>query len=179
MRRYSGGCFVQVAPSRPGDRSHRDHIHWVQFAPNRCTGVATETRTEMHAAQLKLVCYDLIRELRWLHRIETARGLHGVVDWLARLPDTSNMRTAVICIDMQNDFCLPDAALFVKESPSCIPKCQQLIEGAREHGVPVIWVIREHEPDGAATECVPSPHHNKAPELPLSSAMGLPSLCLS
>lgn len=58
------------------------------------------------------------------------------------------MGTAVICIDMQNDFCLPDASLFVKESRACIPKCQQLIASARQMSIPVVWVIREHDCDG-------------------------------
>eukprot|EP00892_Ulva_mutabilis_P004760 jgi/Ulvmu1/2656/UM014_0110.1 len=62
------------------------------------------------------------------------------------------MGTAVICIDMQKDFCLPDAPLFVKESPVSIPKCKQLIEGARQHNLPIVWVIREHEPDGVDVE---------------------------
>lgn len=58
------------------------------------------------------------------------------------------MGTAVICIDMQNDFCLPDASLFVKESRACIPKCKQLIARARKLNIPVVWVIREHDCDG-------------------------------
>lgn len=57
---------------------------------------------------------------------------------------------AVLCVDMQNDFVLPTGKLFVKEAPSCIPHCQKLIESARARGAAVFWVIREHDPSGAA-----------------------------
>jgi nicotinamidase-related amidase len=55
---------------------------------------------------------------------------------------------ALICVDMQNDFCLPGAPLYVACAGDCLPYCQAAIEAARSHGIPVIWVIREHDSQG-------------------------------
>lgn len=56
---------------------------------------------------------------------------------------------ALICIDMQNDFCLEDAPLRVDMAMGCLPQCQQAIAHARACGMLVVWVIREHHPSGA------------------------------
>ena len=56
---------------------------------------------------------------------------------------------ALMCIDMQNDFCLEDAPLRVNGALDCLPYCQDAVAHAREFGVPVIWVVREHHRQGA------------------------------
>jgi len=55
---------------------------------------------------------------------------------------------ALLCIDMQNDFCLPDAILCVKGAMGCLPKVMEAVNKARSKKVPVIWVVREHHPSG-------------------------------
>ena len=55
----------------------------------------------------------------------------------------------------QNDFCLPGAVLCVKGAMGCVPKVIEAVEVARSRGVPVIWVIREHDTSGGccSPEC--------------------------
>ena len=56
--------------------------------------------------------------------------------------------TALVVIDMQNDFCLPDRALCVKGAMGCLPSVVAAVDSARAHNVPVIFVCREHDPSG-------------------------------
>lgn len=58
------------------------------------------------------------------------------------------MDTALVVIDMQNDFCLPDADLFVGQAPACIPHVRAAVEGFRAVGLPVVWVMRRHRAAG-------------------------------
>lgn len=53
---------------------------------------------------------------------------------------------------LQNDFCLPGAVLCVKGAMGCVPKVIEAVQLARSRGVPVIWVIREHDPAGTDVE---------------------------
>ncbi|KAG2434110.1 hypothetical protein HXX76_007837 [Chlamydomonas incerta] len=66
---------------------------------------------------------------------------------MASKPDT-----AVICIDMQNDFLLPSSPLCVKCGIACLPRVQDAIVAARAKSLPIIWVIREHDPSGVDIE---------------------------
>jgi nicotinamidase-related amidase len=65
-------------------------------------------------------------------------------------PDVS--KSALICIDMQNDFCLPTAPLCVQGAMECLPNVEKAIEFARSRQIPIIWVIREHHPTGCDVE---------------------------
>lgn len=67
-----------------------------------------------------------------------------------RYPDAS--KAALICIDMQNDFCLPTAPLCVKGAMDCLPNVEHAVAHARSNSIPVIWVIREHHPTGCDVE---------------------------
>jgi len=60
--------------------------------------------------------------------------------------------SALICIDMQNDFLLPESPLCVKCGMACLPKVQEAVAKARANSVPIFWVIREHEPTGTDIE---------------------------
>lgn len=64
---------------------------------------------------------------------------------------------ALLVIDMQNDFCLPSSPLCVAGAQDCLPLVKEAVELARQKQVPVVWVIREHEPTGkplqAACQC--------------------------
>lgn len=57
-------------------------------------------------------------------------------------------KQALLCIDMQNDFVLPDAPLRVQCAMECLPHCKHAIAEARRAGIPVVWVIREHDSQG-------------------------------
>ncbi len=59
------------------------------------------------------------------------------------------MSSALIVIDMQNDFCLASADLFVNQAPQAIPHVIDAVAGFREAGLPVVWVMRRHRPDGS------------------------------
>src|SRR5579859_5671942 len=59
------------------------------------------------------------------------------------------MNRALIVIDMQNDFCLPTADLFVAGAPACTPRVIEAVSGFRAAGVPIVWVTRRHRPDGS------------------------------
>lgn len=48
----------------------------------------------------------------------------------------------------QNDFCLPGSVLCVAGAMGCLPKVVEAVDVARSKGVPIIWVIREHDADG-------------------------------
>lgn len=50
---------------------------------------------------------------------------------------------------MQNDFCLPDAILCVKQGIQCLSKVQEAVSICRQKHYHVIWVIRSHDRQGA------------------------------
>lgn len=57
-------------------------------------------------------------------------------------------RTALLVIDMQNDFCLPGAVLCVNGAMGCLPKVIEAVALARAQGYDVVWVVREHDASG-------------------------------
>lgn len=61
-------------------------------------------------------------------------------------------KQVLICIDMQNDFCLPGAPLCVQGAMDCLPQVQKAVAEARRQSIPIIWVIREHHPSGCDVE---------------------------
>ncbi|PSC67988.1 isochorismatase hydrolase family [Micractinium conductrix] len=66
-------------------------------------------------------------------------------------------REALLVVDMQNDFCLPDSVLCVKDAVGCLPKVVEAVEAARASGVDVVWVIRHHDPAGVDVEVFRAP----------------------
>jgi ureidoacrylate peracid hydrolase len=56
-------------------------------------------------------------------------------------------RSAVIVVDMLNDFLHEDGAMPLVEGRALFPALVRLIGTARSHGAPVIWVCDEHPPD--------------------------------
>lgn len=66
----------------------------------------------------------------------------------------ATVKQALLCIDMQNDFCLPTSSLCVKGALGCLPKVQEAVQVAREHGIPVVWVVREHHQSGKLVKVV-------------------------
>ncbi|AEB12608.1 cysteine hydrolase family protein [Marinithermus hydrothermalis] len=55
--------------------------------------------------------------------------------------------TALIVVDMQNDFAHPDGALFVPEAPKTVPRIQRLLEKARTAGARVVFTQDWHAED--------------------------------
>ena len=62
------------------------------------------------------------------------------------------MNIALVIIDMQNDFVLPEAPLCVKGAQATVPTIQKLLDRARAEGWRVIHVIRQHRRDGSDVE---------------------------
>ena len=53
-------------------------------------------------------------------------------------------RTAVVVVDMQNDFVKPDGALVVEAAAATVPRIQKLLEAARVHDVHVAYTQDTH-----------------------------------
>ena len=67
----------------------------------------------------------------------------------------TNSRTlpwALLVVDMQNDFVLPDAPLCVRGALATVPRIALAVERFRTRDWPVIWVVREHVADGSDLE---------------------------
>ncbi|MDB4942561.1 MAG: Nicotinamidase [Labilithrix sp.] len=56
-------------------------------------------------------------------------------------------RKALVVIDMINDHLMPGSVLEVPRARAIVPALKQRIEAARASGVPVIYVVDEHDPD--------------------------------
>lgn len=54
--------------------------------------------------------------------------------------------TALVVIDMQNDFVDPQGALFVPTAPATLPAMAQLLQTARRSGVKVVYTQDWHTP---------------------------------
>lgn len=62
-------------------------------------------------------------------------------------PDLS--RSALITVDVQNDFTLPDAPARIAGTDEILPTLHRLAEGYRRGGLPIIHLIRLYEADGS------------------------------
>nr|GMD38745.1 probable inactive nicotinamidase At3g16190 isoform X1 [Ipomoea batatas] len=60
--------------------------------------------------------------------------------------------TALLVIDMQNDFILPGGPMHVAGGQAIVPNVIKAVEVARNRGIPIIWVVREHDPSGRDAE---------------------------
>jgi nicotinamidase-related amidase len=58
-------------------------------------------------------------------------------------------RTALLVIDMQNDFVLPGAPLATPRAMEIVPVIASFAEAARKKGLPVIFTQEMHRPDGS------------------------------
>lgn len=57
--------------------------------------------------------------------------------------------SAVITIDMQNDFSLPGSIAEIKGTPEAIPRMQRILEACRNEQIPIFHVIRLYKEDGS------------------------------
>ncbi|KAJ0962591.1 hypothetical protein J5N97_027713 [Dioscorea zingiberensis] len=60
--------------------------------------------------------------------------------------------TAMLVLDMQNDFILPGGPMHLPGSQVIIPNVSRAVSVARERGIFVIWVVREHDRWGRDVE---------------------------
>jgi len=72
---------------------------------------------------------------------------------------------ALLVIDMQNDFVLPDAPLCVGGALATVPMVRRACDWFRTRGWPVIWVVREHAQDGSDVEAMRYELFRKTPAL--------------
>lgn len=89
------------------------------------------------------------------------------------MPDLSTLvrpsKTAVLVVDVQNDFCHPDGAIgkagaATADAMEMIPRLQTLLDAARTHGIKVIFVQTIHE-DATDSEPWISRNGGKAREI--------------
>jgi nicotinamidase-related amidase len=70
---------------------------------------------------------------------------------LHTLEHTSANR-ALLVVDMINDHLMPGSTLEVPRAREIIPALQQRIADARRSGIPIVYVLDEHEPDDSDLE---------------------------
>jgi nicotinamidase-related amidase len=61
-------------------------------------------------------------------------------------------KTALLIIDMQNDFCLPGAPFEVKGALSVVPQIKKALDAGRSCGLPIVHIIRHYRTDGMDVE---------------------------
>ncbi|RVW72834.1 putative inactive nicotinamidase [Vitis vinifera] len=60
--------------------------------------------------------------------------------------------TALLVVDMQKDFLDEDRPISLEGGKAIIPSVIKAVEVARELGILVVWVVREHDPQGRDVE---------------------------
>jgi len=66
---------------------------------------------------------------------------------LATLASSTKPRTAVLVIDMQNDNLTPGSTVEVPRARDIVPAVVARLDAARSAGLPVVYIIDQHEPD--------------------------------
>ena len=61
-------------------------------------------------------------------------------------------RSALLTIDVQNDFILPGAPAEIPGSLEVLPAIQDLVHAFRENEIPIVHVVRLYKPDGSNVE---------------------------
>jgi len=79
----------------------------------------------------------------------TIKFIPGGVVRVPEIPFTDEIRlpaqnTAVVVVDMQNDFVKPGGALLVEAAAGTVPRIQRLLEAARAHRVPIAYTQDTH-----------------------------------
>ena len=62
------------------------------------------------------------------------------------------MKSALLIIDMQNDFVLPSSSNSIKGAYEVLPALRSVLERFRELGSPVFHIVREYRSDGSDIE---------------------------
>ncbi|KAI4329232.1 hypothetical protein L6164_021519 [Bauhinia variegata] len=61
-------------------------------------------------------------------------------------------RTALLVIDMQRDFIEDGGPMLVNGGKAIVPNVIKAVEVARQRGILIVWVVREHDPFGRDVE---------------------------
>ncbi|XP_027344873.1 probable inactive nicotinamidase At3g16190 [Abrus precatorius] len=61
-------------------------------------------------------------------------------------------RTALLVIDMQKDFIEDWGSVPLKGGKDIVPNVIKAVEAARQRGILIVWVVREHDPLGRDVE---------------------------
>ena len=64
------------------------------------------------------------------------------------LMDMNWEKSAVVVIDMQNDFCLPDSVMPVEGAMDVAPVVAEILETARKYKMPIVHIVRLYKTDG-------------------------------
>ncbi|XP_078176755.1 putative inactive nicotinamidase At3g16190 [Carex rostrata] len=82
--------------------------------------------------------------------------------------------TALLVIDMQNDFLLPEmgSPMLVAGAKAIVPSVAKAVSLARERGILVIWVVREHDPLGRDVELFRRHHYSNGKGPTMKGAKG-------
>ncbi|MCL2194700.1 MAG: cysteine hydrolase [Oscillospiraceae bacterium] len=72
--------------------------------------------------------------------------------------DFTHEKTALLVIDMQNDFLLEGAIMEVPKARKLVQPIKQIIDRCREIGVPVVYTEHETHPDRCPMEIANWPH---------------------
>ncbi|MED6118863.1 hypothetical protein PIB30_006652 [Stylosanthes scabra] len=75
----------------------------------------------------------------------------GPVDPLEMAAESWN-RTALLVIDMQRDFIENEGPMLVKGGKEIVPNVIKAVQVARQRGILIVWVVREHDPLGRDVE---------------------------
>ncbi|KAG5000772.1 hypothetical protein JHK87_021844 [Glycine soja] len=68
-------------------------------------------------------------------------------------------RTALLVIDMQKDFIEDGRPMLVKGGKYIVPNVIKAVDVARQRGILIVWVVREHDPLGTDVELFRRHHY--------------------
>ncbi|WP_072526111.1 cysteine hydrolase family protein [Clostridium sp. Marseille-P3244] len=56
-------------------------------------------------------------------------------------------KTAILIVDMMNDFCKPGGKMVLDDGYVVIEPIQKLVEAGRKHGIPIVWICQQYRKD--------------------------------
>jgi nicotinamidase-related amidase len=92
-----------------------------------------------------------------------ARSLPGPLELSAAAPLTEGSRTALLVIDMQNDFVESGAPRQVPGASEIVPAVASAIDRMRVQGDLIVWICRAYSADGSNVEAARKPQFQRNP----------------
>lgn len=92
-----------------------------------------------------------------------ARSLPGPLEVSAAAPLPEGSRTALLVIDMQNDFVEDGAPRHVSGARNIVPAIASAVDRMRTQGDLIVWACRAHSADGSNVEAARRPQFLKNP----------------
>ncbi len=78
-------------------------------------------------------------------RLKTKRWLKAIAPYNTHRMKLNPRKTALLVVDMQNDFLLPDGPLLTQGGVAVLSNVARLVGACRRHRVPVIYTAHVHE----------------------------------